>query len=81
VIDSVGVGRTAGPSTSRPAISRKRPPSYIGQHTGEEEVHDEAMEEPEEELEDEAEDALEDDNSESDDDGDGEEPSGDSLQS
>jgi hypothetical protein len=39
------------------------------------------MEEPEEELDDEAEEALEDDNSESNDDGDGKEPSGESLQS
>jgi hypothetical protein len=81
VIRSVGVDRTIGPSTSGPTISHKRPLSHIGHHIGEEEVHDEAMEEPEEEVDDEAEEALEDDNSESDHDGDGEEPSGESLQS
>ena len=79
VIHSVGEDRTAGPSTGGPVISRKQPASHIGQHTGEEEVHDEAMEEPEEELDDEMDEALKDDNLESDDDGDGEEPIGESL--
>jgi hypothetical protein len=79
VIHPVGVDRTMGPSTGGPAISRKRPPSHIGQHTSEEEVHNETMEELEEELDDEAEEALEDDNSELDDDGDGKESSGESL--
>jgi hypothetical protein len=81
VIRSVGVGRTARPSTGGPTISHERPPSHIVQHIGEEEVHDEAMEEPEEEVDDEAVEASEDDNSESDHNGDGEEPSGESLHS
>jgi hypothetical protein len=81
VIHFVGVGRTAGPSTSGPTITHEQPPSHIVQHTGEEEVHDEAMEEPEEEVDDEAVEASEDDNSESDHNGDGEEPSGESLHS
>jgi hypothetical protein len=38
VIRSVGVGRTAVPSIGGPTISRKRPPSHIVQHTGEEEA-------------------------------------------
>ena len=80
VIHSTSVDRTVGPSISGPAISHKRPPSHIGQHTSKEEVHNEAMEEPKKEL-DEAEEALKDDNSELDDDGDGKEPSGESLQS
>jgi hypothetical protein len=81
VIRSVGVDRTVGPSTSGPMISRERPPSHIGQHTGEEEVYNEAMEKPKEVIDDEVEEALEYDNLESDHDGDGEEPSGESLQS
>jgi hypothetical protein len=81
VIRSVVVDQTARPSTGGPTISREQPPSHIGQHTGEEEIHNEAMEEPVEEVDDEAEEALEDDNLELDHDGDGEEPSRESLQS
>jgi hypothetical protein len=81
VIHSIGVGQIATPSTGGPTITRVRSPSHIVQHTGKEEVHNEAMEEPEEEVDDEAVEASEDDNSDSNHDGDGEEPSGESLHS
>ena len=81
VIRSVGVDQTARPSISGATISAKWPPSHVGQHTGKEKVYDEVVEEPKEEIDDEAEEALKDDNSESDHDSNGNEPSGESLQS
>jgi hypothetical protein len=67
--------RTTGPFIGGSTISCEWPPSYIVQHTSEEEVHDEAMEEPEEEVDDEVDEAAQDNSSESDHDGDGDEPS------